>query len=255
MGDLYATVHRDDAAIEQYRHALVLDPTLLAAQRKLRMVLVRQGRAAEALTPAALSEWRKALEPGRPASDWEGFAELAAYVGRPADYEWASRAQLDRFEQSNDPTVLEGVGRACLLMPQPPDVLRRATAMIDRALATERTRSTWRKPFFLLAKSLAEYRGGRPDAALKLMKGVPDGTLEPMPKLVNALARAATGDRPAALLALAGAAGAEWSPETADRREQWMFDVLRREAEAAVVPHMPALLSGERRPPTRSNES
>ena len=59
------------------------------------------------------------------------------------------------------PYIAEPVGRACLLLPGTEDELRRAAALIDRAVAAKGSTPDWIYRFFLFAKGLAEYRQGR----------------------------------------------------------------------------------------------
>jgi serine/threonine-protein kinase len=148
--------------------------------------------------------------------------------------------------------VAERAGRACLLLPVADDELRRAAAMIDRALAAGRKKYGSVRPYFLFARGLAEYRRGRLDAAAATLEG-PGGALgvnlRPAPGLVLAMARHRRGDREAARKTLAAAVLAyDWGKAKADNQDAWICRVLRREAEALILPELPALLAGRRQP-------
>jgi hypothetical protein len=129
--------------------------------------------------------------------------------------------------------------------------------MIDRALAAQHGARDWRHGYFLFARALAEYRAGRMDTALSIVReGEVAGVLFPAPKLVEALALSRTGQAAEARHALAVAATAvessanavDWSPRSADSREMWIYQVLRREAESLILAEADAFLRGEHTP-------
>ncbi|HEY2587813.1 MAG TPA: tetratricopeptide repeat protein, partial [Tepidisphaeraceae bacterium] len=196
-----------------------------------------------------LASWHRLLEEGADHEAWRGYAELAIFSGDMAEYRRACQEQLERFGKVNDPTVCEGIGRACLLADPPEDVLRAATALVDRTLASERRQRTWRYPYFMFAKGLAELRAGRAESARAIVEGPAATALGPAPKLVAALAHARLGQAKPALLSLAaGELAFNWSPLQADSREAWMYHVLRREAERAILPQLPRFLAGQYEP-------
>jgi serine/threonine-protein kinase len=137
-----------------------------------------------------------------------------------------------------------------LLTPQDdPDVLRRAAALVDRAVAADRARHTGYRAYFRAAQGLAEHRAGRHEAAVTTMEGDAAGALGPVPQLVVAMARASLGRPTEARRALArAAASADWSPAGATSADAWMYHVLRREAEALALPDLPAFLAGTYEP-------
>src|SRR5205085_1278679 len=136
----------------------------------------------------------------------------------------------DRFGDAADPRVCEHVARSSMLLPGSSQELRRATTLIDRALAAEREHRTWAYPYFLFAKGLAEYRAGRYEAAASIMDADAGRVLGPAPQLVLALSRSALGQTGLARQALARAAlSFDWSPARAGGTDAWMFHVLRRE--------------------------
>jgi serine/threonine-protein kinase len=148
--------------------------------------------------------------------------------------------------------VAERTCRACLLLPAADDELRRAADLIDRALAADPKSYDWARPYFLFAWGLAEYRRGRFDAAAATMSGparaVGPGLL-PAPGLVLAMARHRQGHPESARQALAAAVLAyDWSAAKADSPDAWICHVLRREAEAMILPGLPALVAGRQQP-------
>lgn len=178
-----------------------------------------------------------------------GYAECCLFRGRMDDYRRMCRLLLDRFEHSTDPRQCEYAGRTCLLAPPPEDDLRRATTLIDRALAIDAARPTGFYAYFRAAKALSEYRAGRAKAALEIMGGEAAGTLGPLPQLVTAMAYSRLGRPADARRALARAAVAgDWRAANANDADVWMYHVIRREAEEMVLPNLPELLEGRSQP-------
>jgi serine/threonine-protein kinase len=236
---------RLDEALGPYRQALALDPKNVAAPDGLRSVGMRQGRGEEVRLA-----WKKALEADPPGHEaWLGYAELCLFLGQEEEYRQARRALLGRFGASTDPFVAERIGQACLLLPASEDELRQAAALIDRAVAAGRSKPDWAYPYFLLAKGLAEYRLGRLDSAIAVLQG--DASFVPGPHrgMVLAMALHHQGRTGEARHTLAAAVAAfDWSAAQADNPRTWMGHVLRREAEAMILPNLPAFLRGEYQP-------
>jgi tetratricopeptide (TPR) repeat protein len=237
-----------DEALDHLRQAATLLPADLRAQNGLRGFLLRHGRANEARLA-----WRKALDGNPPEHHaWYGYAELCLFLGQQGEYRQARRDLLARFGATAEPLVAERTGRACLLLPGTDDELRRAADLVDRALAADPGKYGWARPYFLFARGLAEYRRGRLDAAAATLErpgGALGPTLRPAPGLVLAMARHRQGHPEAARRALAAAVlGYDWSKAKAGNLDAWVCHVLRREAEALVLPGLPALLAGGRPP-------
>ena len=281
LGDSLLAIYQDAEAEATFRRALELDPAHPSARQGLRAVLIRRGKFDEALAGwaaslAAAGDGRdvqangakpvdpkavvpkagdpkavgpKAIDP-RAHAVWNGYAECCLYAGREDDYRRAYQAVLDRFGECPDPNVSERVGRAGLLLASAdPEVLRRATAAVDRAVASQSPKPSASYPYFMVAKALAELRNGRPAAALKLAEAPASRVLLPAPKLIAALSQAKLGHQDEARRRLAEAAGTfDWNPDRADNPEAWIYHVLRREAEAAILPEFPAYLAGTYQP-------
>jgi serine/threonine-protein kinase len=156
---------------------------------------------------------------------------------------------LDRFGATTSPFIAERTGRACLLLPASDDELRQATALIDRAVVGGRSAPHWAYPYFLFAKGLAEYRQGRPASAITWMGGEASRVMGPAPRLVLAMAQHRQGQGKQARKTLAKAVVAfDWSAAEADSHDVWICHILRREAEALILPSLPGFLRGEHQP-------
>jgi serine/threonine-protein kinase len=245
LGNVLRDQGRLDEALDHFRQAIALDPNDAAPQNGLRGVLMRQGRSEE-----VWRAWQKALEADPPEHEaWFGYAELCLLLGRDEEYRRTCRAMLARFGGSWDPFLAERVGRASLLLPPPEDELRKAVALIDRAVAPGPPEHDRARPFFLFAHGLAEYRQGRLDSAIALMTGDASRVLQPAPRLVLAMAQHRKGQKEEARQSLAAAVLAfDWRATRADNRDAWICHVLRREAEALILPDLPDFLQGKHQP-------
>jgi serine/threonine-protein kinase len=245
LGGALKDAGRLDEAVGHFQKAVALDPKNAAPRNGLRGVGVRQGRGEE-----VRAEWQKALEAGPPEHDaWFGYAELCLFLGHEDEYRRARRALLGSFRASTDPFTAERTGRACLYLPASDDELRQATVLIDRAVVRGRTAPHWSYPYFLFAKGLAEYRHGRLEGAIWVMKGEAARVLGPAPRLVVAMAEYRQGHREVARKTLAAAVlEYDWSAAPADNRDAWICHLLRREAETLILPELPAFLAGKHRP-------
>jgi serine/threonine-protein kinase len=236
LGNCLREAGRLDEAAGHYERAAALEPKDPRAKKELRRVLMRQGRGDE-----VCAAWRKELAAEPPEHEaWSGYAELCLFLGREGEYRRARAALLRRFGAAPDALVAERTGRACLLLPASGEELRRAAALVDRALAAGRSKPGWAQRHFLFAKGLAEYRQGRPESALATLAGEASRVLGPAPGLVAAMALHRLGRSGAARKALAAAvAGFDWGTARADGVDAWISHALRREAEALILPDLP----------------
>jgi len=107
---------------------------------------------------------------------------------------------------------------------------------VDRAVAAKASVSDWIYPYYLFAKALAEYRQGRPANSITILNGDAATVLRPAPQLLLAMAQQRQGDTASARKTLAAAVeGYDWRLSKADRRDAWMYHILRREAEATIL--------------------
>jgi eukaryotic-like serine/threonine-protein kinase len=238
LAGCFLTQNRIDEAIDEMRRTIALEPKFTPSQDALRSLLRRQNRHDDAVTA-----WQKAIAVIPDDHDArDGYAEYCLYLGRTEDYERARAELLERFGDSTEAPVCERTGRACLLLPpSSPAQLQRATAAIDRAVAIALDSPSVRGslPYYRFAKGLAEYRSGSMDAAFSLAQES-SGVLQPAPQLVAAMAEFRLGREREARDRLAAAiASRDWGPASADgtdAREVWIYHLLRREAEALILP-------------------
>lgn len=230
-----------DQASESYRKAFVLDPTNTRAQDGAQCALMRQGKAEE-----VWAAWRKTLQRNpENLDDWIGYGELSLFLGHQDEYRRARHELLERFGSSEDPSVDERTGRACLLLPAEPKEMGKAVTLVDRAVAAKGSTEPWIYRYFLFAKALADYRQGRFDEAIDLMQGEASKTMGPCPRLVVAMAQYKKGQVQAARKLLAAAVVSfDWSATAADRRDLWIWHALFREAEEMMLPNLTAFFSG-----------
>ncbi len=245
LGNALQAKGRLDEAYDHYQQVLRLDPTNTQVLEPMTSILLRQGRARE-----AQAGWRQVIDADPSQHEiWFGYAELCLFLGQQEEYQRVCRAMLDRFGATADPYVDERVGRACLLLPPPEDELRQAAALADRAAAAKGSTPPWFYRYFLFAKGLAEYRRGRWDSAVALMEGEASRVMGPAPRLIIAMAQYRQGQERQACGTLAEAVvGFDWGAAEADSRDVWICHLLRREAEAMILPDLPAFVQGEYQP-------
>jgi tetratricopeptide (TPR) repeat protein len=225
--------------------AVVLDTKRGESQRAVRTELIRQGRLEEARVT-----WRTVLE-GNPLDHnaWFGYAELCLFLGREDEYRRARRDLLARFFFTNNPYFAERTGRACLLLPATGEELRQAVALTRRAAAYDPSRDPRDFPWFLLARGLAEYREREFDQAIVTMRGDASRVGGPVARLVLAMALDRDGQLAEARRALAAAIlSYDWRETQARDHNAWICHLLRREAEAMILPKLQAFLDGRYRP-------
>jgi serine/threonine-protein kinase len=236
---------RLDEANGHYLTAIRLDPRNPQVVDGIRSVLLRQGRGLEAQVG-----WRKVLAANPPGYDaWAGYAELCLFLGQQEEYCRARRDLLKRFGATTAPALAEPVGRACLLLPGTADELSRAVTLMDRAASAKGSMPGWVFRYVLFARGLAAYRQGRFADTISLMSGEASQVMGPSPRLILAMAQNQSGQKEQARKSLAAAVVAfDWSASQADRRDVWIAHILRREAEALILPNLPAFLRGEYQP-------
>jgi serine/threonine-protein kinase len=231
--------------LQEFRRAVALDPKSSADQHLLWSSLLRLGRAEEARLA-----WEKILASGPPDHDaWYGYAELCLFLGREDEYLRAREALLARFEERTEPQIAERTSRACLLLPASEDEFPRIVTLAERAVAADRSKFRAAYPNFLFVQGLAEFRRGRLDRTISLMRGDASRLPGPAPRLVLAMALHRDGQVAEARKALAKAIPAhDWRLSRAVDQDGWIAHILLREAEAMMVPDLPAFLDGRYQP-------
>jgi serine/threonine-protein kinase len=236
-----------DRAIAAFRMALGSANPNRAGARDLAQVLVPRGQLEEARVA-----WETMLKDDpREYDPWDGYPQLCAFLGNEEAYRRACKDLLDRFEDNTDHwAVPERSSLACLLLPSSGEELRRATALAERAVAVGPKFPDPDHAYLQFVKGLAEYRQGRPAQAVPLLREA--AALLPNragPRLALALAQFQSGSPTEARTTLAAAVGAyNWMESQADHSTAWVSHVLRREAEAMILPNLPAFLRGEYQP-------
>ena len=237
---------RTDEAGDCLHQSVALNTKTADIMFWLRTIRFRQGRREEARVA-----WRRLIDGhAKVHNDWYGYAELCLFLGDVAEYQRGCRELLTRFESSTDPLVCERIGRACLLLPETPQQTERAAALIDRALAADKSLyAAGVTPYFLFAKGLAEYRRNNLRNSIAILEGEASRVLGPAPRIVRAMVLYRRGDHEEARQALALAIiDHDWRATPPDEREVWVFHLLRREAEAMIFPNLPAFLAGTYQP-------
>ena len=235
-----------DGAAAAFRAAIRLNPNRTGA-RDLARALAPRGRLEEARVA-----WEKTLEGGPDDhGPWYGYAQLCAFLGQEEAYRRARTALLDRFGDSPSHwTIAERDGLACLLGPASGEELRRAVALVDRAVAAGPKSPHLDNAYLQFVKGLAEYRQGRPAQAVPLLRE--SAALLPNragPRMALAMAQFQSGSPKEARRTLAAAVCVyNWKAPQADHVTAWVSHVLRREAEVLILPNLPAFLRGEYRP-------
>jgi serine/threonine-protein kinase len=234
-----------DGAIEAFDRAIELNPERAGA-RDLARVLASKGRLED-----ARRTWEAILRRDPPNHDtWYGYAQLCLFLGNEGEYRRTRAAMLRRFGDTDDWVVAERTSLASLLLPADADELHRAVALADRAAAAARKSDEPDNPYVQFLGGLAEYRRGRYEQAIPpLRASAAKLASRPGPGLVLAMAQYRSGAEDAARKTLATAVrNYPWTTRQADHPTVWLSHVLRREAEAMILPELPAFLRGQWRP-------
>jgi serine/threonine-protein kinase len=135
------------------------------------------------------------------------------------------------------------------LLPASEDEVQAAAALAERAVAAKATTDQWVYPYFLFAQGLAEYRQGRFDSAISIMRGHAGTVMGPAPRLVVAMAEYRKGQKEEARKTLAAAISSfDWGGAQVGGLDHWIWHVLRREAESMILPIIPSFLEGRYQP-------
>jgi eukaryotic-like serine/threonine-protein kinase len=237
---------RPEQAVDQFAIIYNMMPDNPAVEGGYRGVLVQLGRAEEARVV-----WGKMLETmGDRFSVWTGYPEVCLFVGDEPQYRRARQIMLERFSASNQLSVIEPLARACLLVPPAEydkDVLHRAVAMADRALAAREKVTERQYQYYIFLKGLADYRTGRFDDAVRRLDDKSLRVMGPCPRFVQAMALKDLGkDADARRVFSEGVTRTDWRAAKANARDPWIYHILRREAEAKVFAGAPPQASGPR---------
>jgi serine/threonine-protein kinase len=195
--------------------------------------------------------WEKMLASDPPDHDtWYGYAQLCLILGKHEEYRRSREEILRRFGESDDWIIAERTTLASLLLPDPPDELSAAAALADRAVAAAAKSQEPDNAYVQFVKGLAEYRQDRLDLAVPFLRDsaqkIPS---RPGPRLVLAMAQFRSGAQKEARKTLAASVAAyDWKQLPDDFASVWTSHILRREAEAMILPNLPAFLQGKHQP-------
>jgi eukaryotic-like serine/threonine-protein kinase len=223
-----------DEALARHREAVALEPKRLESQRELRAFLMRRGRMTD-----ARAAWQAAIEANPLDHETRyGYAEFCVFIGEEDQYRLARQMLLKQFSAATNPYVAERTARACLLRPASADELRQAAVLAERAAAADRAKyPPGAFPYFLFVRGLAEYRQGQFDRAISTMRGDAGRAPGPAPGLVLAMALYQSGNIKEARKTLEAVIRShDWSTDQARDQDGWIAHVLRREAEALIMP-------------------
>ena len=96
---------------------------------------------------------------------------------------------------------------------------------------------------------MAEYRQGRLDSAIAVLEAKASKVMGAAPGLIVAMAQHRQGHKEKARKTLAAVVLAfDWRPAQADNHDAWICHILRREAEAVLLPNLQAFLEGNYQP-------
>ena len=237
--------HRDAEAEQALRSGVREIPEVAQAQSLLRGFLLRRGRFAE-----AREAWAAALQRNPPQHDeWYGYAELCLYLGLKDEYRQARRDLVRRFARSANPQVLERASRACLLLDESGEDVQEAMEMADRSASVDPAQAPGIYACFAFVKAFAEFRRGNDDRALSLLNGDAAKLSNPSMRLIRAMILLRKGQEAEARQLFATAVAIhDWRPQKSITHEEWIYQVLRREAESKFLPELDAFRAGSRQP-------
>jgi len=120
-------------------------------------------------------EWQKAaadwdrIVRWKPDDHWSWYhsAPLHLQIGDPAGYRQVCREMLARFGNTDNPQIAERVAKTCSLAPDAVPDLGPVLKLADRAVTGMEKNGLYR--WFVLAKGMAEYRGGHDAVAVDWM--------------------------------------------------------------------------------------
>ena len=218
-------------AVEHFERLLEHDPHFRDARNALRIVLVKLGRLKDAYTI-----WRPVIQDLNAShAEIDGFAELCLHLENESEYDQVCELLMERFRSESDPQICERIGRACLLKPTSESVALTASEFVDRALMTELPEDRrWARPYLLYAKALSDYRLGRFDDSVALLRGEAGTVLQPAPQILLAMTLHKLGKKEEPQRVLAESISVLNQSDDPNTREHWMMIALSREAQALI---------------------
>jgi serine/threonine-protein kinase len=229
-----------NAATAFLQKAIALNPSPTAV-KNLAMLLAPVGRLEEARVI-----WENLLKDDPPDHDsWHGYAQLCLYLGNEEAYRHTRAALLDRFgDRPVSWIVAERTAVACLLVPSSGKDLRRAAALANLAADGAAKHRQSETAYIRFVVGLAEYRQGRFDEAVPLLRAAA-GDLDDRagPQLLLAMAQFRSGSKRDSRKTLATALR-NYNWKVSGDELLWVSHVLRREAQAMILPDVPPFVRG-----------
>jgi serine/threonine-protein kinase len=233
-----------DEALELYRQAVMLNPDAPPPLNKLQQALIREGRVEQ-----VRAFWQRSLDNG-PAhfEAWDGYAELCLFLDHKDEYHRTCQLLVDRFGSTDDPRTAARIALACLLSPATTGMENAAARLIEGATVDKAAAEI---EDLKLAQALLAHRRNRPLDAPKLLSAR-DGEIstKSLPhSIVEAMALHRAGNVPQSKKVLANAiVSSVWIDQEAVSRKSWIENILRRESERLILPHLNEFLAGSYQP-------
>jgi serine/threonine-protein kinase len=225
-----------DGAIHAYRRAIELNPDA-DLMRDLAKLLTPRGK-----LEAVRAAWAKVLDGNPPDhASWYGYAQLCLFLSDEEAFRRNRTAMLDRFEKTaKEWYECERISLACLLRPAAADELNRVVEMVNRAAAIGPKPAHRDHAYIQFIQGLAEYRKGRPAEAIALLESAATTLSDRAgPRMALAMAQFQAGLPAEARRTLVSAVQAyDWKEMKSDPPTIWVNHVLRREAEALILPNL-----------------
>ena len=236
LGQCLEVAGHQDEAMAEYHRALCLAPNLMTTipAYKSRPNLRYDGPVEQ-----RFAYWKAYIRTSpTDYASWYGYGELCLLIGDEDEYRSARTKMLALFRNTTDSRVAEHIGRSCLLLPGSSDETRQADALIEMANSTDISKvGGGIMACFHIARELAEYRLGHLDKAIQIANSPSSKVLQPMPQLILAMAQYRSGNVNKARATLETAMKMyDWNQEDRSNPDGWMFRVLRRQAEAMILP-------------------
>jgi serine/threonine protein kinase/tetratricopeptide (TPR) repeat protein len=191
----------------------------------------------------ALPEYAKACSRS-PSTHWDWYhrACIHLYLGDESAYREVAQGMLERFGGTTIAPVGERTAKVCLLSPKPVGEMEHLQSLLDKALSSEQDASL--RPWFSMAKALAQHRAGQHASALKFLDQAKTITAAPgqiAAELIRAMAHNGLGeaDKAREHLARAAARIEQELPKPGVAPlvgpENWMIcHILKREADQTI---------------------
>jgi tetratricopeptide (TPR) repeat protein len=234
-----------DGAIAAFRRAVELNPDR-GGTRDLAGALAQKGELEEARV-----SWAKVLARDPPDHEaWYGYAQLCLYLGNEEAYARTRKAMLARFGDTDNWIIAERTSLACMLRPASGEELRQVIRVTQRAARLGPKPPEPDNRYIQFIQGLSEYRQGHFKDAIPILRQA--ATQLPNragPRVALAMAQFRAGSEREARESLAQAVRtANWRESHGVHPTVWVNHVLRREAEALMLPNLPAFLRGEYQP-------